>query len=91
MTVAADIDAETCLGLLSGATVGRVALSVHAMPRIVPVSFTARLGRISLSLQSDTELADPLNDATVVAFQADGYDNEAQPRLDRSRRRQDHR
>jgi len=77
VTVAAEIDTETCLGLLGGATFGRVALSVHAMPRIVPVSFTARRGRISLSLRSDTDLADPLSDATVVAFQADGYDDEA--------------
>ncbi len=75
MTVATDIDREAWLGLLGGATFGRVALGIHALPRIVPVRFAVHRGRISAHLQGTVDIGDALDDA-VVALQADGYDDE---------------
>ena len=71
------IDQEACLQLLSGATFGRVALNVGALPRIVPVRFNVHRGRIHASTQLAAELGDAL-DGSVVALQADGYDDRIQ-------------
>jgi hypothetical protein len=78
MALATKIDEGACLGLLTGATFGRVALSAGAgaAPRIVPVSFSVHpRGRISAHLQCDGDLAEAL-DGADVAFQADGFDHQ---------------
>jgi uncharacterized protein len=77
MKVATEIDEDTCLGLLSGITFGRVALSVRALPRIVPVRFAVHRGRISTHMQGAADIGNGLDDA-VVALQADGYDDDTQ-------------
>ncbi len=77
MALQTRIDEETCLGLLAGATFGRVCLNVRAMPRIVPVRFTVYRRRINAHLQCDEELAEAL-DGAVVALQADGFDDRSQ-------------
>jgi nitroimidazol reductase NimA-like FMN-containing flavoprotein (pyridoxamine 5'-phosphate oxidase superfamily) len=71
------IERDACLGLLSDATFGRIALTVDDLPRIVPVRFAVHRGRITAHVQGADEVAKAL-DAAVVSFQADGYDNEIQ-------------
>jgi nitroimidazol reductase NimA-like FMN-containing flavoprotein (pyridoxamine 5'-phosphate oxidase superfamily) len=73
--VGAVIERDACLGLLSGATFGRMALTVDALPRIVPVRFAVHRDRINAYVHGADEVAKAL-DAAVVAFQADGYDND---------------
>jgi len=75
MKVATEIDEDTCLGLLGGITFGRVALSVRALPRIVPVRLAVDRGRISIHMQGAADVGNGLDDA-VVALQADGYDDD---------------
>ena len=77
VTVATAIDREICLGLLSGATFGRIALNVAGGPRIVPVRFAVHRGRISAHMQGRVDIGDALDDAEV-ALQADGFDDETQ-------------
>ena len=77
MGEAVTIDQAACLQLLSGATFGRVALNLLALPRIVPVRFNVHRGRIHASTQGAVELGDALN-GSVVALQADGYDEVTQ-------------
>ncbi len=78
MALATEIDEEECLGLLTGATFGRVALNAKALPRIVPVSLTVYPGpRIAAHLQCDEDLGEAL-DGAVVALQADGFDDGTQ-------------
>jgi hypothetical protein len=76
MARAITIDQEACLGLLSGAALGRVALSVHALPRIVPVRLAIHQGRITAYPRGTGEPEDTW--AGVVALQADGHDDVAQ-------------
>jgi uncharacterized protein len=71
------IDQDACLRLLSSATFGRVALSVRALPRIVPVRLDICRGQIRVSTQGSAELGDTL-DGAVVALQAEGYDDDTQ-------------
>jgi len=77
MSVQTVIDEDTCFGLLTGATFGRVSLNVRAMPRIVPVRCAVHRGRINAHLQCDEQLGDAL-DGAVVALQADGFDDRTQ-------------
>jgi hypothetical protein len=77
MGAAVAIDQQACLDLLSGATFGRVALNIAALPRIVPVRFDVHRGRIHASTQVELALG-PALDGTVVALQADGYDDVTQ-------------
>ena len=77
MDEAVTIDQEACLQLLSGATFGRVALNLLALPRIIPVRFNVHRGRIHASTQGAVEVGDALN-GSVVALQADGYDEVTQ-------------
>lgn len=71
------IDEDTCMDLLSGVVFGRVALSIHALPRIVPVRFAVHRGRICAHVQGTVDLSEAL-DGAVVALQADGYDDRAE-------------
>jgi hypothetical protein len=71
------IDQEACLQLLSGATFGRVALSLRALPRIVPVRFDLHRGQIHANAQGALDLGEAFEGA-VVALQCDGYDESTQ-------------
>jgi len=77
VSVVTDIDRETCLELLSRVTFGRVALSVHAMPRIVSVILAVHRGGITAHMQGAAEVGDGL-DGSIVALQADGFDDASQ-------------
>jgi len=67
--------ASECLALLEQAKVGRIALSVSALPVIQPVRFVLAAGRVVFRAAPDSELSRAASNA-VVAFQAD-YTDEA--------------
>jgi nitroimidazol reductase NimA-like FMN-containing flavoprotein (pyridoxamine 5'-phosphate oxidase superfamily) len=62
-----------CLSLLGSAAVGRVGLSVGALPAILPVNFVLARDRVVFRTVPGSKLDSALA-RTVVAFEADGYD-----------------
>lgn len=64
---------DECLRRLDAGTVGRVAITEHAMPAIVPVNFVRSGDRILFRTDPDGMLAHGC-DRTVVAFEIDGVD-----------------
>jgi nitroimidazol reductase NimA-like FMN-containing flavoprotein (pyridoxamine 5'-phosphate oxidase superfamily) len=67
------IPEDECLRLLGGATLGRVALSIGALPVVLPVNFAMDDGDVVLRTNKGTKLNAALAGA-VVAFEADEYD-----------------
>ena len=67
------IPEDECLQLLAGATLGRVALSVCALPVVLPVNFVMDHGDVVLRTGSGTKLHAALA-GSVVAFEVDAYD-----------------
>jgi hypothetical protein len=67
------LDRPTCLSLLSSVGVGRVGLSVDALPVIMPVGFRVDGDRIVFALSAGSRGAAAVN-GTVVAFEADDVD-----------------
>lgn len=70
------LDRAACLDLLGAAHLGRVSLSVDALPVIVPVGFALVGERLVLGTRAD-EPAIPATNGVVVAFQADSWDPDA--------------
>jgi hypothetical protein len=66
------IPEEECWQLLAGASVGRVALSIHALPAILPVQYYLDGRKLALCL-GHRELPERSLNA-VVAFAADAID-----------------
>jgi nitroimidazol reductase NimA-like FMN-containing flavoprotein (pyridoxamine 5'-phosphate oxidase superfamily) len=64
---------DECLQLLAGSSVGRVAVSVGALPVILPVNFLCDGDRILIRTGEGTKLAAAARDA-VVAFEIDHVD-----------------
>ena len=67
------IPEDECLRLLGGATLGRVALSIGALPVVLPVNFILDDGDVVLRTSSGSKLDAALAEA-VVAFEVDEYD-----------------
>jgi nitroimidazol reductase NimA-like FMN-containing flavoprotein (pyridoxamine 5'-phosphate oxidase superfamily) len=70
---ARSLDRPTCLSLLASVGVGRVGLSVDALPVIMPVGFRVDGDRIVFALPAGDRGAGAVN-GTVVAFEADDVD-----------------
>ena len=68
------LDREECLRLLADAGTGRIALTVRALPAILPVRFVLDGERIVIRTGSESTLAGATR-STVVAFEADGRDH----------------
>jgi nitroimidazol reductase NimA-like FMN-containing flavoprotein (pyridoxamine 5'-phosphate oxidase superfamily) len=64
---------EECMALLATATVGRIGVSVDALPVILPVDFTVLDDLIVLRNVPRTKLSAAVK-RRVVAFQADDFD-----------------
>jgi two-component system, NarL family, response regulator DevR len=64
---------DACLRLLATATLGRVGVSVDALPRVLPVNFRFDGGRILIRTGTGTKL-DAAADNAVVAFEVDEID-----------------
>lgn len=69
--------ADECLALLSHHAVGRIGLSVDALPVVLPVNYLLDNGRILLRTGFGTKLAAALRNA-VVCFEVDEIDQEHQ-------------
>lgn len=66
---------DECRKLLGEAAVGRVGLSVHALPIILPVNYVVVGGRITFWSAPGLKLA-AARAETVVAFEVDSFDRE---------------
>lgn len=69
------LDREECLRLLADGGTGRIALTVRALPAILPVRFVLDRERIVIRTGATSTLAAATRSA-VVAFEADGRDAE---------------
>ncbi len=67
------LDRATCIELLARSRTGRIAISVKALPSIVPVPFVVIGDEIRLRTRKGTSLEAATVDA-VVAFEADGIE-----------------
>lgn len=67
------LDRPQCLELLSGATLGRVGVTIDALPVVLPVNFCLADDRILLRTSPGTKLSAALR-GTVVAFEVDDVD-----------------
>lgn len=67
------LDRATCLDLLATAPVGRVGVSIRALPVVLPVNFTVVDEHVVFRTGAGTKLR-AATDGAVVAFEADGYD-----------------
>jgi uncharacterized protein len=67
------IGQDECLQLLSSARIGRLALSVRALPVVLPVNFALAPDGIVIRTGAETKL-DQACDHAVVAFEVDGFD-----------------
>ncbi|MGZ4205128.1 MAG: pyridoxamine 5'-phosphate oxidase family protein [Actinomycetota bacterium] len=68
-----ELSREECLELLAGAVVGRLGVSIRALPTILPVNFAVLRDRIVVRTVPGTKLDAAVAQA-VVAFEVDGYD-----------------
>jgi hypothetical protein len=66
------ISEEECWELLASASVGRIALSVHALPAILPVQYYLDGRKLAVCLGHRELPEGPLN--AIVAFAADAID-----------------
>ena len=71
------LDRQACLDLLATTGRGRIALTVSALPAILPVRFVLDNDRIVVAASVGTTL-DRGTDGNVVAFEADGIDDATQ-------------
>ncbi len=62
-----------CIRLLGSAAIGRLALSIHALPVVLPCSFGLALDGIVIRTGGGPEF-DQACDQAVVAFEVDGFD-----------------
>ena len=67
------LDEDQCLRLLATATVGRVAVSLGALPAVFPVNFALYGRRIVFRTGRGTKLDAAVRQA-VVAFEVDAFD-----------------
>src|SRR5215470_18238061 len=67
------ISEEECWELLAGTSVGRLALSVHALPLILPVQYYLNGRRLAVCLGHHA-LPERALDDTIIAFAADSID-----------------
>ena len=65
-------DDEQCLALLGRAQLGRIALSLRAMPVVVPVRYTLSDGDLLFAASGD-QLTKALH-GNIAALQADGFE-----------------
>lgn len=67
------LDREECLALLGRATLGRVGLSIGALPTVLPVNFRLVDGHIVFRTGAGSKL-DAATRGAVVAFEVDDFD-----------------
>jgi hypothetical protein len=68
-----EISQEECLHLLDLSRVGRIGVSVHALPVVLPVNYVMHDGAVVFRVGPGTKLA-AATAGTVVAFEVDHHD-----------------
>lgn len=71
------LDPGECRALLGASGIGRLALSVHALPVVLPVNFTLVGDGILIRTGAGSKF-DQACDQAVVGFEIDGYDSMTQ-------------
>ena len=71
------LDREECLRLLSSQSVGRVGISIGALPAVLPVNFGLLGDSIVFSTGAGTKL-EAATTRAVVAFEVDAYEPDGQ-------------
>ena len=71
------LDPKECRALLGTSAIGRLALSVHALPVVLPVNFTLVSDGILIRTGAGSKF-DQACDQAVVGFEIDGYDSMSQ-------------
>lgn len=74
MDVAATLSPAECLALLRPGGIGRVSLSIGALPAIFPVHYRVVDDDIVFRAPADHGSAPGTLDGTVIAFEADEFD-----------------
>ncbi len=69
---------DECLRLLASTPVGRVGVTIDALPAVLPVNFVVSDGAVVFRTVPGTKL-DAATAGAVVAFEADGYGTDADP------------
>jgi nitroimidazol reductase NimA-like FMN-containing flavoprotein (pyridoxamine 5'-phosphate oxidase superfamily) len=67
-----ELGPEECLALLGSVPVGRVGVTIDALPAVLPVNFVVWRGSIAFRTVPGTKL-DAAAAGAVVAFEVDGY------------------
>jgi nitroimidazol reductase NimA-like FMN-containing flavoprotein (pyridoxamine 5'-phosphate oxidase superfamily) len=70
-----ELSRAECVGLLATTTLGRVGVSIAALPAVLPVNFVVDDGEIVFRSVPGTKF-DVATARTIVAFEADHYDPE---------------
>ena len=70
------LDTDTCLELLAGEQVGRLAVSIRDLPDIFPVNYIVDRGTVVFRTAEGTKLAAAVL-GRGVAFEVDGVDGDA--------------
>jgi nitroimidazol reductase NimA-like FMN-containing flavoprotein (pyridoxamine 5'-phosphate oxidase superfamily) len=73
-----EIGSEECLALLGSVPVGRVGVTIDALPAVLPVNFVVWHGAIVFRTVPGTKL-DAATAGEVVAFEADAYGSRDAP------------
>jgi nitroimidazol reductase NimA-like FMN-containing flavoprotein (pyridoxamine 5'-phosphate oxidase superfamily) len=73
-----DLAPSECLRLLASVPVGRVGVTIDALPAVLPVNFVVHEGAVVFRTVPGTKL-DAATAGAVVAFEADGYGTNAEP------------
>jgi uncharacterized protein len=67
-----ELSVVECMQLLATVPVGRVGITIDALPAVLPVNFVIHKGAVVFRTVPGTKL-DAATAGTVVAFEADGY------------------
>jgi nitroimidazol reductase NimA-like FMN-containing flavoprotein (pyridoxamine 5'-phosphate oxidase superfamily) len=70
---------DECLDLLGSASVGRVGVTIDALPAVLPVNFAVSDGAVVFRTVPGTKL-DAATRGAVVAFEVDAYGTSQDPR-----------
>jgi uncharacterized protein len=71
-----ELSVSACRDKLKNATVGRLGVSIDALPVVLPVNFAVDGNSIVIRADPGTKLSAAMNEA-VVAFEVDDFDSEA--------------
>ena len=73
-----ELNPDECLELLASVPVGRVGVTIDALPAVLPVNFVVHGGAVIFRTVPGTKL-DAATAGAVVAFETDGYGDSRDP------------